>query len=208
MTTTWQYKIDPHDKNRHYICYTDIGFARSEDAGQTWYWAARGSPWQNTFYDVEFDPDVPGRMYAACAYEHDIPSWKMAQSLYGGGGVCISTDYGKTWKPSADGMPQLGACTAVEVDPKSPKDARVLYASFWGGGVFKSIDGGKTWQAEEQGAAGRCQRSLHGHPATQGWHAVGAVRRQEAQPARAGRGQRPVPQHATAARRGSASPRT
>ena len=151
MTTTWQYKMDPHAKNRHYICYTDIGFARSEDAGQTWYWAARGSPWQNTFYDVEFDPDVPGRMYAACAYEHDIPSWKMAQSLYGGGGVCISTDAGKTWKPSADGMPQLGACTAVEIDPKSPKDARVLYASFWGGGVFKSVDGGKTWQAKNKG---------------------------------------------------------
>lgn len=151
MTTTWQYKIDPRDHRRQYICYTDIGFARSEDGGSTWFWAARGSPWQNTFYDVEFDPDVPGRMYTACAYEHDIPSWKMAGSLYGGGGVCISTDYGKTWKASADGMPAVGACTAVEVDPKSPKDARVLYASVYGGGVFKSIDGGKRWQAKNRG---------------------------------------------------------
>ena len=151
MTTTWQYKMDPHNRSRHYICYTDIGFARSEDAGRTWYWAARGSPWQNTFYDIEFDPDIPGRIYAACAYEHDIPSWKMADRLYGGGGVCISTDFGRTWKASADGFPAVGACTAVEIDPASPRDARVLYASFWGGGIFKSIDGGRTWQAKNNG---------------------------------------------------------
>ena len=29
VTTTWNYYIDPHQPARHYICYTDIGLARS-----------------------------------------------------------------------------------------------------------------------------------------------------------------------------------
>ena len=42
VTTTWNYYIDPFEPNRHYIAYTDIGFARSLDAGKTWIWWAQG----------------------------------------------------------------------------------------------------------------------------------------------------------------------
>ena len=59
VTTTWNYYIDPHEPTRHYICYTDIGFARSEDRGKSWLYATAGSPWKNTFYDLAFDPDTP-----------------------------------------------------------------------------------------------------------------------------------------------------
>ena len=151
MTTTWRYLFDPHDPKRVYICYTDIGFARSTDRGRTWYWAARGSPWTNTFYDLAFDPDVPGRIWAACAYEHDIPAWKMSQRVYGGGGVCLSEDCAKTWRPVATGLPAVGACTAVVVDPKSPKDRRTLYCTIYGGGVFKSTDHARTWKPVNKG---------------------------------------------------------
>jgi len=151
MTTTWHVRFDPRDRNRMYICYTDIGFARSLDRGKTWYWAARGSPWKNTFYDIAFDPDRPGVIYAACADEHDIPSWKMADRIYGSGGVCISTDYGKTWRPISKGLPKVGACTAIELDPNSPPDSRTLYVAFYGGGIFKSTDGGKTWVPKNNG---------------------------------------------------------
>jgi len=151
MTTTWHFKFDPHDRNRCYICYTDIGFARSLDRGKTWFWSPRGSPWTNTFYDIAFDPDKPGVIYAACAYEHDIPSWKMAERVYGGGGVCLSTDWGETWQPMAKGMPATCACTGVELDAASPPEKRTLYASLYGGGVYKSTDGGKTWAAKNNG---------------------------------------------------------
>ncbi len=151
MTSTWRLKFHPAEPDRCYICYTDIGFARSADRGRTWYYSAHGSPWTNTFYDLAFDPDKPNVLYAACAYEHDIPSWKMAGRVYGGGGVCISTDYGATWRPISAGLPKRGACTAVVVDPASPKDSRTLYCSFYGGGVFKTTDGGKSWKPANSG---------------------------------------------------------
>lgn len=52
VTTTWNYVIDPLEPKRHYICYTDIGLARSLDAGATWHrWGDGGrSPWTNTCY--------------------------------------------------------------------------------------------------------------------------------------------------------------
>ena len=62
VTTTWHYYIDPHEANRRYICYTDIGFARSLDADKTWLWWSLGArpPWVSTCYELAFDPDVPG----------------------------------------------------------------------------------------------------------------------------------------------------
>ncbi len=77
-TTAWHHYVDPHDANRRYICYTDIGFARSTDAGKKWHWwsattprrpdVGRGMPvpngWGNTCYELAFDPDVPGRVWA------------------------------------------------------------------------------------------------------------------------------------------------
>ncbi len=151
MTTTWHFKFDPHESKRVYICYTDIGFARSLDRGKSWYYSPTGSPWSNTFYDIAFDPKAPGVIYAACAYEHDIPSWKMAGTVAGGGGVCISRDWGKLWWPMRKGLPLKGACTGVELDPNSPPGKRTLYCSFYGGGVFKSTDGGKSWAARNKG---------------------------------------------------------
>jgi hypothetical protein len=74
----------------------------------------------------------------------------MADAAGGGGGVCLSTDYGKTWRPLAKGMGK-GACMTVIVDPASPKDSRTLYACMHGGGVFKSTDGGQSWQAKNTG---------------------------------------------------------
>jgi len=159
VTTTWRYFFDPHDARRSYICYTDIGFARSTDRGATWRYAAKGSPWTNTFYDLAFDPAKGGRIYAACAYEHDIPSWKMAPRLYGGGGVCVSSDFGASWKPISKGLPEVGACTAVELDTRSPPGRRTLYCSFYGGGVFKSTDGGGNWSAVNTGL--RADRNNH-----------------------------------------------
>jgi photosystem II stability/assembly factor-like uncharacterized protein len=154
VTTTWNYYIDPFEPNRHYICYTDIGFARSLDRGKTWqWWAQKGrAPWNNTCYQLAFDPQTPGLIWGAFSTIHDIPNGNIIYGNHnsrGPGGVCVSTDFGATWQPSNQGLP-LAPTTSVIVDPRSPKDARVLYAGLFGVGVFKSSDNGKTWVNKSQ----------------------------------------------------------
>ena len=73
VTTAWNYYLDPFQPNRHYIAYTDIGYARSTDAGKTWYWQD-GKPLRNTTYELAFDPETPGTIWGAFADLHDIPT--------------------------------------------------------------------------------------------------------------------------------------
>ena len=153
VTTVWHYYIDPFQHNRHYIAYTDIGYARSEDAGKTWYWQT-GEPLRNTTYEIAFDPAVPGKMWAAFADLHDIPNMNVISGRHyfdrAGGGVGISEDFGVTWRDTSTGLPGKPV-TSVVLDPNSPKNARVLYASCFEGGVYKSTDGGKIWAAKSTG---------------------------------------------------------
>lgn len=158
VTSCWGYYFDPHDPDREYIAYTDVGFARSPDRGKSWIWSARGTPWVNTFYDLAFDPDKPGRIYAATSRRHDIPHSSDISRTYPeaqahSGGVVVSEDWGASWKvpytrKSLFGLPEQ-ICTSVVIDPSSPGDARVLYAAIFGenaaAGVYISRNGGQTW---------------------------------------------------------------
>jgi photosystem II stability/assembly factor-like uncharacterized protein len=155
VTSCWGYYFDPFDKAREYIAYTDIGFGRTVDNGKTWIWSGQGSPWINTFYNIAFDPEVPGRLYAACSSRHDIPHWTHVspnepKNPSHVGGVCVSTNGAVTWKSLGAGLPKK-PCTDICLDPTSPKEARTLYATFFGEGVFKSVDGGQTWEPKSEG---------------------------------------------------------
>jgi photosystem II stability/assembly factor-like uncharacterized protein len=156
VTTCWQVAFDPHDQRRAYICYTDIGFARSEDRGKTWRYSGRGSPWRNTWYQIAFDSQRPGIIYAACSNHHDIPNYmeldpaRQLQKARMGGGVCVSDSFGESWEPLGQGLP-LGAATSIALDPRSNARQRTLYVAMFGHGVFKSTDSGATWRKASDG---------------------------------------------------------
>ena len=67
--------------------------------------------------------------------------------------AAISEDGGRSWVISNAGMRQTDI-THIILDPKSPKEARTLYASGFGTGVWKSVDGGKSWTLKREGLKG------------------------------------------------------
>ncbi len=152
VTSCWEYLFDPFERNRRYIAYTDIGFARSLDADKTWSWAAKGCPWSNTFYRVVFDPAVKGKLYAATSNRHDIPHWTHTDANKPGheGGVCVSDDWAMNWRVLGTGQPKL-PCTYLCLDPKTTKAPLTFYATFYEGGVYKSTDTGQTWVKKSEG---------------------------------------------------------
>lgn len=163
VTSVWHYHIDPFEPNRHYISYTDVGFARSTDAGKTWYWQT-GRPLRNTTYELAFDPEIPGTIWGAFADLHDIPNNNVISGRHyfarAGGGVGVSTDFAATWKDTSRGLPGKPVVSVV-VDPRSPKGQRTLYASVFEEGVYKSTDNGQTWTktGDGVGKAGGSKRA-------------------------------------------------
>ena len=75
-------EFDAHDARRLVLCGWGVGVQLSEDGGQTWQDRTAGLP-NREVWSVTFDPDLPGRLYAA----------PYLQSLY------VSDDLGRTWRP-------------------------------------------------------------------------------------------------------------
>jgi photosystem II stability/assembly factor-like uncharacterized protein len=159
VTSTHGVFFDPFDHKRVFIAYTDIGLFRSEDGGRSWVSSTTGVPnrWVNTTYGIAFDPAVRGRVWGVMSGIHDLPRTKMwhhhARPAHYNGGVCLSEDGGKTWRPSHGGMPPTAA-TDILLDPTSPVSARILYVAGFGKGVFKSTDGGEIWSLKNNGLPG------------------------------------------------------
>jgi photosystem II stability/assembly factor-like uncharacterized protein len=150
VTTVWHYYIDPFDSNKHYICYTDIGCGRSEDGGATWYCGVKGSPWQNTFYEMAFDSSQPGTIFAAAANQHDIPYWTQSEGPKLAGGVVKSTDFGITWASVSTGLPDA----SLKIPARSivlDQSDKSLYVAMFGDGIYRSTDGGVGWVKKSTG---------------------------------------------------------
>jgi photosystem II stability/assembly factor-like uncharacterized protein len=159
VTTNYGVHFDPFDRRHVFIDYTDIGAFQSYDGGASWQTATVGVPerWRNTTYWLAFDPEVKGLMWGAFSGVHDLPRpkmWRHRDPLSFVGGVAVSTDGGKHWVPSNEGMPETSV-THILVDPKSPAGKRTIYACGFGRGVYKSTDNGKTWALKNDGIAGQ-----------------------------------------------------
>jgi photosystem II stability/assembly factor-like uncharacterized protein len=149
--------FDPFDAQSMMVPYTDVGLMRSENGGESWRspQADVPRPWRGTAYAMVFDPAVRGRAWAVMGRPHDLPRARILRRQDVAnfrGGVAISSDGGRSWSKSNNGMPEAAA-TDILLDPKSPAKARTLYVAAMGRGVFKSVDGGKSWSAKNKGIA-------------------------------------------------------
>ena len=158
VTTCYGVHFDPFDKDHFFICYTDMGLFHTFNSGESWFHALTNIPrnWQNTCYDLKFDPDVKNKVWSVWANAHDLPREKMFGSRgfdRFSGGVAVSTDGGLTWEKSNNGMPENAVCTNILVDPTTPAGSRTLYVSVFDKGVFKSVDGGENWMKANNGLA-------------------------------------------------------
>lgn len=158
VTTGYGVFPDPFDPGHLFIANTDVGLMESRDGGESWMSATHdnGVPraWSNSTYWMAFDPEVKGRVWAAMSGTHDLPRPKMwrKNGVKGyKGGILISEDAGKTWKPVSSDIGE-GAVTHLLIDPSDGgAGSRTLYACVFGKGVYKSQDGGKTWVQKNKG---------------------------------------------------------
>lgn len=157
VTTAYGVHFDPFDPNHIAISYTDIGYHHSFDGGRSWVRSATGVPieWINTCYWVVFDPKEKNKVWSAWSGMHDFPRGKMTRDpewkKKARGGICLSTDGGRTWQPSSSGMGPDAPVTCIVLDTTSPPGSRTLYAAVYSKGVFKSTDDGKTWTLKNKG---------------------------------------------------------
>jgi len=161
VTTGYNIVSDPFDINHLFIANTDIGLMESTDAGESWTSATddNGIPnmWINSTYWLTFDPEVKGKIWAVMSGIHDLPRPKMwrRRDISGyNGGIVVSIDGGKTWKPVSSDIGEA-AMTHILLDPASDKGKRTLYACAFGKGVYKSVDGGMTWIQKNNGIYGK-----------------------------------------------------
>ncbi|MEO6961729.1 MAG: hypothetical protein ABIY90_07170 [Puia sp.] len=154
VTTCYGVHFDPFDKNHFFICYTDIGLFHTFNGGAGWSHSITGIPeaWQNTCYDVAFDPKINGRVWSVWANAHDLPREKMFGFFGFGryaGGVAVSDDDGRTWHKTNTGIPENAICTNILLDTLS--NSGKMYVSVFDQGVYKSSDGGKSWEKKNNG---------------------------------------------------------
>ncbi len=158
VTNTYFVSFDPFEADHLALAATDIGAFHSHTGGQSWTHALNGVPaaWTNSCYKIIFDPQVPGRAWAAWSACHDMPRPKMFKTgnfnRYQGG-ITLSNNGLHSWAKSNRGLPPNCVPTDLILDPKSTPGQRTLYAALVGKGVYKSTDNGQSWIAQNNGLA-------------------------------------------------------
>ena len=133
----WTLALSAADPETVYGGYADLGLWVSPDGGRSWRngndprstggWEGHGG----NATALLADPGRPGVVWAAQAPEWEEP-----------GTLLRSVDAGRSWEATAGLPPAL--LLGLSLDPRSPREARVLFVTA-GGDVYRSLDDGRTW---------------------------------------------------------------
>jgi photosystem II stability/assembly factor-like uncharacterized protein len=161
VTTGYTIVSDPFNIKHMFIANTDIGLMESNDGGESWMSDTynNGIPrkWMNSTYWIAFDPEIKGRVLAAMSDVHDLPRpkmWRRSGVSRYEGGIVLSEDSGKTWKPVSNDIGEA-AITHILIEHSSGGKSETLYACAFGKGVYKSTDNGKSWTLKNGGIEGK-----------------------------------------------------
>ena len=158
VTTTYGVQFDPHDPQRVFIPYTDIGLFRSEDGGETWTGSTTGIPTPLAQHDLlarvrprgegprlgrlQRDPRPAAPEDVAAHRPRALPGRRRRLD---GRRAALDASRTRAWRSRRS--------RTCSLDPKSPKGSRTLYAAAFGRGVYKSTDNGRTWALKNAGLA-------------------------------------------------------
>lgn len=132
--TIFAFRESPHEPGTFWAG-TDDGLVHiSRDAGQSWqHVTPSGLPAWATVQTIEPSPDDPATAYlAATAYKLD----DVRPYLF------KTNDYGATWTPIVEGLPDEAICRVIREDPECHG---LLYCGTETG-VYVSFDDGARWQ--------------------------------------------------------------
>ena len=120
--------------------YPAQGLVYSSDSGQTWQHLYTGGVGA-----VALSPD----------YDQDATILISASAYHWDGGILKSTDRGRIWQLSRDGMPWGvdGVTHQITFSPGYVRDRTVFSANMWG--LYKSTDTGAHWMRRFRGGCGR-----------------------------------------------------
>lgn len=151
--------VDPHDAQRVFYGYQDIGLFVSTDEGVSARRAAGDLPYPNpasTAYAVAVDPNDPAHWWGS------FGPWETRSS---GFVIAESTNSGRTWVMRTSGLPD-SPYKRLLLDDSGP--TRRLLVSVKGNGIYASVDGGRRWSASSSGLAHGDVRDLVAHPSRPG----------------------------------------
>ncbi len=159
VQTTYKTVTDPFDKNHLLMACTDIGLIQSFNGGKTWIhfllsWSGgkaepMSSYFRNTCYDIEFDKERKGVVYAIWSGTHDAPYFPTANFLRATGAFAVSYDGGTSWT-----MRSIRANDNVlpyRMDVDYDGNNRTIYIATEGHGFFVTRDLGQTFTEMNEG---------------------------------------------------------
>ena len=134
--------VDPSNPATLYFGYMDTHAWKSDDGGRTCYRLTNGiSSGYGRLGCVVLDPDNPDVVYLSKGANYD--RHRIYKSVNAGREFHLVGHEGT-------GLPP-GAVFSMVIDPSSPLERRVLYASVTGYGVYQTMDGGLSWRERSTG---------------------------------------------------------
>ncbi len=134
--------VDPTNPQTLYFGYMDVLSWKSDDGGRTCYRLTNGiSSGYGRMGAVVLDPADPSIVYLSKGRNYD--QHRIYKSINAGAEFHLIGHEGS-------GLPPGGIFNII-IDPSSPIERRVIYATVTGYGIYKSEDGGLSWHEQSNG---------------------------------------------------------